>query len=315
MTRVLSVGEALVLLQPAERGRIETVRRFEARVAGAESNVAIGLARLGIPVAFAGAVGGDPFGTFIRHTLAGEGVDISRIEVRPEPTGIFFKEWFGLGEDPNVYYYRHQSAGSAWSPAVPPEALLEGIGWLHTSGITLMVGERTRHTTEALIQAARARGLVISLDINLRRKLAPPDAWRAVLAPLVQVCDVLLASRDELEAVFGSADPDRLRAAGWLAPGRALVVKEGERGAWMTVDGERTAAPAFSVRRVVDLVGAGDGFAAGLIAARLKGWDWPRALGLANLVGAFAVAHPGDWEGYPTWDECERVLAANWVDR
>lgn len=315
MAQVLSVGEALVLLQPPERGRIGTVRRFEARVAGAESNVAIGLARLGIPVAFAGAVGRDPFGDFIRHTLAGEGVDIGRVQVRPEPTGIFFKEWFGLGEDPNVYYYRHQSAGSAWSPDATAAALLEGIGWLHTSGITLMVGERTRRTTEALIRTARERNLTVSLDINLRRKLAPPEAWRAVLGPLVEACDVLLASRDELEAVFGSAEPAELRAAGWLAPQRALVVKEGEQGAWAAVDGQRVAAPAFAVRRVVDLVGAGDGFAAGLIAARLKGWSWDRALVLANLVGAFAVAHPGDYEGYPTWDEVERVLAANWVDR
>jgi 2-dehydro-3-deoxygluconokinase len=313
--QVLAVGEALVLLQPPERGRIGTVRRFEARVAGAESNVAIGLARLGIPVAFAGAVGRDPFGDLIRHTLAGEGVDISRVETRPEPTGIFFKEWFGLGEDPNVYYYRHQSAGSAWSPDVSPRVLLQGIGWVHTSGITLMVGERTRRTTEALLREADAQHLTVSLDINLRRKLAPPDAWRAVLEPLVERCEVLLASRDELKAVFGSADPEELYAHGRLPSGLALVVKEGERGAWAVVEGRRFLAPAFSVRRVVDLVGAGDGFAAGLIAARLKGWDWERALVLANLVGAFAVAHPGDYEGYPTWEEAERVLAQNWVDR
>lgn len=316
MSRVLTCGEALVLLQPVERGRLISVHQFQTRVAGAELNFSIGLARLGIPVGFLGAVGADPFGDLVVRTLAGEGVDTTGVERLPHPTGIFFKEWFGIGPDPNVYYYRHQSAGSLWDPNVEAsEALLEEANWFHTSGITFMIGPKSRHSAEALVMACHARGISVSLDLNLRRKLGAPEAWRAVLEPLLSACDVIFASQEELRAVLGTDDPRILVDRGLISEHQALVVKTGQDGAWAFVSDKRFSAPSFPVDTIVDRVGAGDGFAAGVIAARLKGWPWERALSLGNLIGAFAIAHPGDYEGYPTWAEAEWVLEQRWVER
>ncbi len=158
MIEAVTGGEPLVLLQPTERGPLDEVRDLVIRVAGAEVNVAIGLSRLDIGTGFLGAVGDDPLGRRVRKTLAGEQVDCSGLHRLSAPTGVFFKEWYGLGLDPNVYYYRHDSAGSRWAydPAAWP--LPDSARWLHTSGITPMVGHSPRDSAVTLARTLAARG-------------------------------------------------------------------------------------------------------------------------------------------------------------
>jgi 2-dehydro-3-deoxygluconokinase len=303
MVEAVTCGEALALMQPRDRGPLDTVRDFQLRVAGAELNVAVGLARLGIRTAFYGAVGDDPFGRLIAKTLAGESVATEGLVRLPQPTGLFFKEWHGLDWEPAVYYYRRNSAGSHWQ--YTGGIGWEGVRWVHTSGITLMIGEAAQASAVRLLQEGAAAGAAVSLDVNLRFKLGPPPAWREALARVLPLCRVVLATADEAAHVWGAAAPEELYDRGILSPEQVLVVKRGPAGSEAFAAGLHWTAPARPAAVTVDPVGAGDGFAAGLIAARLRGRDWPAALRLGNVVGAFAVAHPGDYEGYPTWEMAE----------
>jgi len=305
MPEAVTCGEALVLMQPRERGPLDAVREFTLKVAGAELNVAVGLARLGVQTAFYGAVGDDPFGRLIAKTLAGESVATHGLSRLPQPTGLFFKEWYGLGWDPTVYYYRRDSAGAHWR--YRGEADWAGVRWAHTSGITFMIGEEARRSAQHLLEEGAAAGATVSLDVNLRFKLGSADAWREALNGVLPICQVVLATAEEAAQVWGVSDPEELFRRRVLSPEQILVVKRGPAGSEAVVGGQRVAVPAQPVEVVADPVGAGDGFAAGLIAARLRDQDWSSALQLGNLVGAFAVAHPGDYEGYPTWSLVEQM--------
>ncbi len=314
MIRAVTCGEALVLMQPRERGPLDAVRDYTLRVAGAELNVAIGLARLGIPTAFLGATGDDPFGRLIGKTLAGEGVDVSGLLRLDAPTGLFFKEWYGIGDDPSVYYYRHGSAGSRWTYQPTPESHLDQVEWVHTSGITLMVGHESRESALRVVKNLARQNALASFDINLRRKLGAPEKWRIAVEPWLPLWSVVFATEDEIAQVWGLHEADALFTTGLLSSRQTLIVKRGGRGAWAIVNGERIDVPGVAVSTLADPVGAGDGFAAGVIAARLKGLSWSQALAIGNLVGAFAVAHPGDYEGYPTWAIVERA-GTDWITR
>lgn len=311
---VITFGESLIALYPETRGRLEGRMPFVPHVAGAECNVAVGLSRLGVQVGYLGAVGPDPFGRLVRATLRGEGVEVSGLQTLDHPTALFFVEEYGLTPEPRVYYYRKGSAGSRW--AVRPEDLerLQDAQWLHTSGITFMLGEQTRSSAETLVTKRSSR-VVASLDINFRRRLAEPEEWRRVLEPRLSEFNVVFASREELGAVFGANKMDEIERLFPASDGQVLIVKEGAKGAWCQSGNGVLEVPAFDVANIVNVIGAGDGFAAGVIAGRLRGWDWQQAIKLGNLVGAFAVAHPGDFEGYPTQAEVEQYLGAQWVER
>ncbi len=316
MPEVVACGEALIAVTPQVRGRLDETMDIKLHVAGAESNVAIGLSRLGVSTAFWGAVGTDPFGSIIRTRLAAEGVDVTHLLQRPEPTGLMFKEWYGLGEDPQVYYYRAGSAGSAWDCGANITNDLREVRWIHCSGITAMIGLASRRSIQAIIMAAKPLGIAISLDVNLRTKLAPAAEWRQVLDALIPYSDVVFCTTRELSQLWAIQDP-----MDWFAPESkreqsVLVVKDdAHQVSAYNASGPIARAHPWSVTKVVDPVGAGDGLAAGIIAARLKEWEWRDALRLGTLVGALAVSHPGDFEGYPYWREVEALWEDRWIDR
>lgn len=312
MTPVVTAGEALIALNPAERGRIEAGTWLRPRVAGAECNVAIGLARLGVPVQFWGAVGRDPWGRMIVAALRSEGVDTEQIEYRQEPTGLFLKEWYGLRPEPNVYYHRTHSAGACWA-AWPTRRAGLVVPWFHTTGITAMVGPVVAQT---LRQAWEDCGAAVrSFDINLRQKLGSLDQWREAVTPYVAEAQVIFATQDELETLWGTGDVLTLYQTAVISACAVVLIKHGAYGAsYWTQSGCQHTVSAVSVE-VVDVVGAGDGFAAGVIAARIHGKNWDAALAMGNQVGAWAVAHPGDYEGYPGIFEMEYQGEGGEIDR
>ncbi len=317
MTRTLTFGEALGVLSPVQAGRLCVGSLMTLSVAGAEFNVAVGLARLGIPTTFAGAVGSDATGRLIIQTLKAEGVDTADILVRPEPTGHFIKERYGLRMEPNVYYVREGSAMRQWKAPDPlPEAWLS-MDWIHTTAITWMLGEPLRRQAQNLLEnLARSASGIISVDLNIRKKLGAVPEWREVIEQMIPLTGILFATQSEIEELWDIHQVSELWSQHVLQGGHILVVKHGAEGARVFQDGELLAeAPSRAVRAVQDVVGAGDGFAAGVIAGRLKGRDWRDCLRLGHLVGAFSVAHPGDWEGYPLWEEVQAVGDDTWVDR
>jgi 2-dehydro-3-deoxygluconokinase len=275
-------------------------------VAGAESNVAVGVARLGHSVSWAGVVGADPHGEFILRQLRAEGIRLQHREDATRRTGVMFLER-RTADVTRAFYYRSGSAGSTLSRDDVERALRQGARVLHLTGITAALSHESRNAVEYAAERAAADGVVVSLDVNYRSKLWSRDEAREVLMPLVQHASVVIASDDELglvaSAPAGPCDPgdaDMAMAAELLGLGvTEVVVKRGAAGAGVhTADGrhESVAVPVTSV----DTVGAGDAFTAGYLSALLDGTDVAGRLQRGVLTGAFAVSTAGDWEGLPS---------------
>lgn len=317
---VVTLGECLVSLVATARGPLAEASTFERTVAGAEANVAVGLARLGRRAALVGRVGDDGFGTAIRRRLAGEGVDVAGLSTDPAaPTGVMVRELRVLGP-PEVLYLRRGSAGSRLSPddvRAAADRFAEA-RWLHLTGITPALSATARDAVATAIELARTHGLSISLDLNLRRRLWTEAEAEAVLRDLAARSDVVLGSLDEaaLVADLGADASPAAVAAGVRALGvRTVVLKLGASGALaLDGDGPPVARPAFPVPSALDPVGAGDAFSAAWIAARIEGRGPAETLERANAAGASAVATIGDLTGLPTRAELDRLVAAGGPD-
>ncbi|GAA1904762.1 sugar kinase [Streptomyces durmitorensis] len=301
---VLTLGETMVALRGS--GPLKLGGSMDVSIAGAESNVAIGLARLGHATRWAGAVGDDEAGELVLRTLRAEGVDVGGVTRDPDaPTGLILFEP-RLPEVTRVHYYRAGSAGSRLT-AAPVERAFTAPGGaprvLHLTGITPALGPSALDACRRALELAREHRTTVCLDVNFRSRLWSDEEAAGVLRSWIPYVDVLIASDDELPlcvpettaAGEASALADELRAQGV----REVVVKLGADGATAyTGDGELYA-PARPVR-AVDAVGAGDAFVAGYLSALLDGDDVARRLDRAVTTGAFAVASHGDWEGAPT---------------
>jgi 2-dehydro-3-deoxygluconokinase len=315
-TEVVTLGECLAAFVATDPGPLAESRGFIRHVAGAEANVAVGLARLGHAVTYLGRIGGDGFGTAIVRALRGEGVDVSHLATDDAGrTAVMFRERRALGAM-DVVYHRAGSAGSRLTAQdvdrAVDDGVFDGARWLHLTGITPSLSQTAREATTRALDSGREAGLSISLDINLRRRLWSDEEAAPVIRDLASRVDVVLGSADEL-AVVADLDPDtspeRLaRAVAAIGPG-TVVAKLGREGA-LGLEGELSVAePGIVVDQVVDPVGAGDAFCAAFIAGRLDGVDLPTALRMGNACGALAVAASGDQSGLPDREELARLLA------
>lgn len=304
---VLTLGETMVALRAD--GSLRVGGNLTLRLAGAESNVAIGLARLGHAVAWAGRVGADPFGDLILRELRAEGVDISSAGVDPtRPTGLMIVEE-RTADLMRVEYRRTGSAGSALSRQGVLPALECGPRIVHVTGITPALSASAGECAISLVAAARAAGVLVSVDVNYRSRLWSRDEARDQLTALVAHADVVIASDDELDLVAEGQEAEAV--SGILARGADQVaVTRGSRGASLYTDEGRVDAAARRVT-AVDPIGAGDAFAVGLLSGLLDGLGPEARLERAIVCGAFAVSSRGDWEGAPTRAELTLLEGAN----
>ncbi len=311
---VVTLGESLGLVmgEPASPLRAGSPARFS--FAGAESNVAIGLARLGHRVGFVTRVGDDSIGRMITETLRGEGVDVGGVVVDPSaPTALMVRQ-HRTADALTVVYYRDGAAGSRLEPADVPD--LTGARLLHVTGITPALSGSAHETVAAAVRAARAAGLVVSLDVNHRSLLWTTEAAGAALAPLLDAVDIVFGGDEELLLLAQRDDGDVETAVKSILAQRPSVVvrKRGSDGA--TVYGEfgtveRGAVPVTAV----DPVGAGDAFVAGFLSGLLDGADPGACLDRAVECGAFAVSVHGDWEGAARRSELGLLARAERVHR
>ena len=310
----VTLGESLGLVmgEPAAPLRAGSPTRFS--FAGAESNVAIGLARLGHTVAFVSRVGNDLVGRMITESLQGEGVDVSGVVVDEQaPTALMVRQ-HRTADALSVLYYRDGAAGSRLRPADVPD--LSGARLLHVTGITPALSASARETVSAAVRAAREAGVVVSLDVNHRSLLWTSAEAGAALAPLLDAVDIVFGGDDELLALAQRADDDVDLAVKHILQQRPSVVvrKRGADGA--TAYGEFGAieAPALPVT-AVDPVGAGDAFVAGFLSGLLDDVDPAGCLDRAIECGAFAVSVHGDWEGAARRSELGMLARAEAVQR
>jgi 2-dehydro-3-deoxygluconokinase len=296
---VVTFGETMGLLAADELGPLRNGHRMVLGIAGAESNVAIGVRRLGHSVAWAGRVGADPIGRLVLRELRAEGVDVSHATTDAEaPTGFMLKIRRTTATS-EVIYSRRSSAGSRLNRADLDTDLIAAARVLHVTGITMALSESARDCVHAAVDVARAHDVHVSIDVNQRTALWTDDAARIALLELASRCDFIFASDHEAALLVGERSPaDLAQALADLGP-RHAIVKRGELGYVASIDGEAHSGAALPVP-VADPVGAGDAFVAGYLASWLDGADPADALRTANRAGAFVVAVSGDWEGLPT---------------
>ena len=308
MPELVTIGETMVVFDSASAGPLRYASNYTCHTGGAETTVAVGVVRQGHTAGWISSLGEDEFGMLIRRTFMGEGVDLSRVAADPSrPTGIFFREAVGNGEYRN-FYYRKNSAASAIRPEQLDEGYIASAKWLHLTGITMAVSESALETVVRAAEIAKAHGVKVCFDPNLRLKMWTIEQARSAMERIWPLVDVALPGAEEGELLFGSGEPDDIARE---LSGRGVgctIVKIGANGAIGYENGEKVVSPGFKVKHVVDAFGAGDSFAAGIIAARLKGYSLAEQLRYANAIGAMAVSAPGNIEAVPTHAQVLKYL-------
>ncbi|MFM1652650.1 sugar kinase [Brevibacillus sp. B_LB10_24] len=300
---VVTFGESMVLFNPLSVGPLRYAQLFDKTVGGAESNVAIALVRLGHQAGWISRLGSDEFGLYVRNFIRGEGVDTSRVIFDDQyPTAVFFKER-QVQKESNIYYYRKLSAASRMMPEDLDESYIRQAKILHVTGITPALSDSCEQTLQRGIEIARSHGLQITFDPNIRLKLWKAETARAKLLPIAKQADVVMPGFDEAKLLTGESTPEKMAAFFLELGAKTVVVKLGEKGAYFATDAESGYVPGYPVEQVVDPIGAGDGFAAGMISGMIRGWNTQASVELANRVASYALTVVGDVEGFPFWPQ------------
>ncbi|PWE43743.1 sugar kinase [Pseudomonas prosekii] len=298
---ILSFGETMAMFVAEQNGDLAAVGHFHKRIAGADSNVAIGLSRLGFNVAWLSRVGDDSLGRFVIDTLENEGLDCRHVAVDfAHPTGFQLKSRADDGSDPRVEYFRRGSAASHMSVQSINSELLNA-RHLHATGIPPALSASAREMSLELMTRMRDAGRSVSFDPNLRPSLwATEQQMITEINRLAALAHWVLPGLSEGRLLTGFDDPADI-AAFYLDQGaEAVAIKLGPHGAYYRTQLDQGFVAGVPVQTVVDTVGAGDGFAVGMISALLENHSFAEAVQRANWVGSRAVQSRGDMEGLPT---------------
>ena len=294
---VLTFGETMALMRADQVGPLAHASTMSLGIGGSESNVAIGLQRLGVQAVWCGRTGSDALGELVGREIRAEGVDV-RIAVDPSaPTGLMIKERRTPATQ-RVSYYRAGSAGSRIASTDIDEQLIAGAGLLHVSGITPALSPQAEATLRYAVDAARIHGVPVSFDLNFRSNLWSAEEAGGIYRNIIPLADIVFAGDDEAAIAVGAGEPEELaRRIAALGPSEA-VIKLGADGALALINGALFRQEAITVD-AIDTVGAGDAFVAGYLAEYISDRGPQDRLSTAAATGAFACLVPGDWEGFP----------------
>ena len=295
---VVTFGETMLRLSAPGFSRLEEAVSLDVRIGGSESNTAVALARLGLRVQWWSKLPANPLGRRIENEIRRWGVDTSGVvwdEDVAARAGTYFLD-FGLpprGID--VYYDRADSSASRLAPDDVDAAQIARARLLHLSGITPALSSSCGGAVQQAMNTAKEAGTRVSFDVNYRAKLWDADAARRTLEPLLPQIDLLLTPLADAALLFGITGEGpsvarELKARYGIA---AVVVTMGGEGAVACDDaGDRAAAP-YPLGQVVDRVGAGDAFNAGVIMGYLEN-DLPGGLEYGVAMAALKHTMPGD---------------------
>jgi 2-dehydro-3-deoxygluconokinase len=296
---LVTIGETLALLACAEPGPMRHAHALRLGVGGAESNVAIGVRRLGVPAEWIGRVGDDELGALVLRTLRAEGVGVDHAVVDPQvATSLMLKER-RTAHTARVTYYRAHGPGARLCPADVDAAAIAAADVLHLTGITLALSASARAAAQGAAAAARRAGVAVSFDVNHRSALWSARAARRAVEDILPFVDHLFVGDREAAALGWEGEPEDVAGAMAELGPATVVVKRGGRGAVAVDDGSVHDVAVVPVA-AVDPVGAGDAFAAGYLAELIAGRPLDVRLATAARCGAFAVTAHGDWEALPS---------------
>ncbi|WP_158866320.1 sugar kinase [Leifsonia sp. AG29] len=299
---VCTLGETLGLLSTEDPVGLETATAARISIGGAESNVAIGIRRLGLNAHWIGRVGDDSLGRRIMRELRAEGVTLGATVDPVAPTAVMLKERRSTGRTA-VHYYRRQSAGSQLSARHVDPGVVTESAILHVTGITPSLSASAEEAVLFAMSIAKGARRTVSFDVNHRNALWREGDPRDLYRRIASASDIVFAGLEEAALLLGEelAPEEACERIAALGP-RQVVIKLGALGAHALIGGVHFDSPALSVT-VVDSVGAGDAFVASYLYGVLMAWDPEARLAAANRAGAIACTVPGDWESLPRLED------------
>ncbi|WP_284988163.1 sugar kinase [Arthrobacter sp. efr-133-TYG-120] len=301
-TYVVTLGETMALMASDKAGPLAHAATMSLGIGGSESNVAIGLQRLGVQAVWCSRIGADSLGQLVEREIRAEGVVVHVTVDDDAPTGLMVKER-RTPTAQKVAYYRSGSAGSRIAPDDVDERLIAGAALLHVSGITPALSPQAASTLHYAVAAAKAAGVPVSFDLNYRSKLWDAETAGSAYREIIPHVDIVFAGLEEAELAVGTVRDaeEAARRIAAMGPGQ-VIIKLGADGALAFIDGQLFRQEAMEID-VLDTVGAGDAFVAGYLAEFVEGLGARERLQTAVRTGAFACLVPGDWEGLPRRDE------------
>ena len=306
MAELVTIGETMAVMAPSAEGRLSEVPSFSLRIAGAESNTAIGVCRLGHSAAWISRLGDDELGNYVCDSVASEGVDVSFVKRDPDHrTGLMIKEI--LGDKTKVHYYRENSAASHLSASDIDFDAIADARIIHITGITPVLSKSCREAVLELMRRACERGQIISFDPNIRRGIWAGVDYIPLIREMLEFSDIALLGLSESREIYGTDEIAKIASRLLEAGVGYAVVKDGANGAYAISQSEFVFVPPFPCEPV-DSVGAGDGFNAGFLSGILEGKSLAEAARMGALVGAMATETVGDVNGYPTREAMEKRL-------
>lgn len=303
----------MALLIADSTGLLEDVEHFTRSLSGAEVNVSIGLSRLGHEVSYMTRLGDDPFGRYIEKKLKEDNIGTEFVTYDPVyRTGIQLKNRVTDGSDPYAPYYRKGSAASHITTAEIDMIDFSDIDHVHVTGIPPALSKTSRAATYRLMERAKENNVFLTFDPNLR-----PALWESeevmieVINDLASKADIILPGIEECKILVGSEDFNTIADFYKKKGIKTIVIKNGANGAYVCDGDESYTVEGFKVEEVVDTVGAGDGFAVGIISGRLEGLSLKEMVRRGNAIGAIQVTNISDNAGLPTHEELEAFIKAH----
>lgn len=309
---LLTFGETMVVFDPVGKGPLRYVGQFNKRFGGAESNVAIGVSRLGHTAGWISQVSDDELGEYLINSIRGEGVDTSQVTKTTEaPTGLYIKERVREGST-QVYYYRKNSAASLLSKDQINWEYIKQAKMIHVSGITPFLSESCYELTKAIVCFANDHNIFVSFDPNLRLKILKSfPKHKEIILDLAKQADLFMPGVEEAAYLFGTEDPELIMEHCRKRDIKQVVLKNGASGMYYENEKEQGFVKSWNVDRVIDPIGAGDGFAAGVLTALLEEKTLKEAVERGAVIGAMVVTVEGDIEGLPTLKQIDQFLASS----
>lgn len=309
---LITLGEAMIVFIAENEGDFTDIEQFSKGIAGAELNVSMGLSRLGHKVSYITRLGNDVFGNYIGNIIDKEGILSDNVLIDSKySTGFYFKTKVKDG-DPEVHYFRKNSAASKLTCKDIEDTKFNGAKILHITGITAALSEDTLDAVYAAIDKARENNMLITFDPNIRVQLWKSEEYMIqVLNDIASKCDVILPGIKEGNILTKKQTKEEI-ADFYLNNGaKAVVIKNGASGAYLKTNEEEKVVPGFKIEHVVDTVGAGDGFATGVLSGLLDGKSYEDAVVRGNAIGALMVTSKEDNAILPTQDELESFIMSH----
>ena len=300
---VITIGDAMIAMCPREKGPIIFCDSFKRKVGGAELNVAIGCARLGLKSGWISRLGNDDFGKYIMKIARGEGINTSEVKlVDGYQTSVYFREVLSDGSS-RSFYYREKSPTSTMTCKDLNEEYFKEAKVLHITGVFPSITKNNQDIILEAVKLAKKNNLTISFDPNIRLKMWTKEEAKSYIEKILPNVDILLIGDEEIEILLGEISIEKAIRTFHDYGIEKVIVKKGAKGA-VGSDGKNVyEVDAIKPKALVDTVGAGDGFAAGFLAALCKGETFKDCVEFGNAVGSLVVGVEGDNEGLPYYDD------------